>query len=172
MAQLVAENRTKGREVLIARELDEIDYWTRELNMEWERSKKPAEKSVDRTGGVDKDGHPKLGQHETRVEGQTGNPAYPSLIQSFMRRRAELLGLDALPAAQVKQADVEAAKGIMQLMRLADLESQAEVVTGPPLISHQEVAIAVQSVPVDDSEDEAAVVMTVPVGSTGESKGS
>jgi hypothetical protein len=76
-----------------------------------------------------------------------------------MIREADLLGLDALPARQKKVADVEAAKGMIELMRQAESRAMAEVVSGPPIL--EATAEPVNALPAPEGDDGGAAMADV-----------
>jgi hypothetical protein len=127
-ARLVREVDESMRSVIIAHEVDEINFWTRELAGAWAKSKQDHEETTVVSGGKEGD------KRTVKRYAQCGNPAYPSLILAFKARRAQLLGLDALPNAERKRAEAETTKSIMEIMRLADTMDEANVVDIEPLM--------------------------------------
>ena len=145
------------------RELQKLEVLEREAWAAWERSQQPVESTT-----VTQDGSGKKAQKT--VEHPVGDPRYLEQIHKCIAGRRALLGLDALPASQKRQADAEAALSVMQLMRLAELaelRAQAEVVAGPPLLVHSE---PVEERLEPDPKIEAAITIDVPplAGSNGE----
>ena len=132
-----------------ARQLARIDHLIKENAVAWEESRKPKVVEEERT--VVEDGVSKV-TRVRRTEYQSGNPAFTREIRELLKREAELLALDALPASQKRQADVASAQGIMQLMRLVEINAEAEIVTGP-------VIEARAALPAPEEDDEAGVVL-------------
>lgn len=158
-ARLIAENNTTAKKVYIARQLDRIGFWMREVAQAWEKSKQDSQTRIERQRS-NGDGSTQPSS-ETRTEGQCGDASLIDKIIRLMERESKLLGLDALDASQRRASDAAAATSIMELMRLADMEEQAQVVSGPPLLGHSEPAET-------EEEIEPAITVTVPlVGSNG-----
>ena len=89
------------------RELQKLEVLEREAWAAWERSQQPVESTT-----VTQDGSGKNAK-DGRASG--GGSALPGADPQVHRRSPGVLGLDALPASQKRQADAEAALSVMRV---------------------------------------------------------
>lgn len=168
-ARLIAENNATAKNVYIAHQLDRINFLIREAIMGWRDSRKPAEMVVERTQTIPgKNGGPPQTKtnRETRVQPQSGNPAFIEKITQLLQREAKLLGLDALESAQKRQADATAATSIMEMIRQAEMQLETELVEGPPLVLEGPPSTAAA-----DEADDQSIIVDIPLVPSGNGDG-
>jgi hypothetical protein len=100
----------------------------KEAAVAWEASKKPAITVIDKEVLVD---GVIITLRETKTEPSVGAAAFHKAMLAVEKRRAELLGLDAVPASQKRMNDTQTAMTTVELMRLAESEAIARIVDGP-----------------------------------------
>lgn len=77
------------------RELARIDEVEREAWQAWADSKQDKQIAVQRSGGGDREKPLTVKEAMLRKEGQSGNPAFLTIVLDCIERRSKLLGLDA-----------------------------------------------------------------------------